>query len=100
MTSLITEEIKSTLFNAVFIKLKEHLEMDDEVDNEIMEHLIIENPSTYISYALLDNILQMLDIDQATCNELAEYVRQNIFNNKFNQEFQNYATILSVKQLK
>lgn len=106
MTSLITDDMKYQLFNAIFINIKENLETDDVEQNEIMEQMILENPSVFISYGLLYHVVNTLEINnnpEININiqlELLDYAWKHLLDNTLLTEFQNYLFCLSVQHLK
>jgi len=100
MTNLITDEMKYQLFDSLFTKLKENLETDDVEQNEIMEQLIVENPSIFISYGLLSHVVNTLEINNNIQVELLDYAWKHLLNDTLLTEFQNYLFYISVKSLK
>lgn len=100
MTNLITDEMKYQLFDSLFTKLKENLETDDVEQNEIMEQLIVENPSIFISYGLLYHVVNTLEINNNIQVELLDYAWKHLLNDTLLTEFQNYLFYISVKSLK
>lgn len=100
MTSLITDDMKYQLFNAIFINIKGNLETDDVEQNEIMEQLIVENPCVFISYGLLYNIVNSLELNNNIQIELLDYAWSHLLDNTLLTEFQNYLFCLSVRHLK
>ena len=106
MTTLITDDIKYQLFDTLFTKLKESLETDDVEQNEIMEQMILENPSVFISYQLLYHVVNTLEINnnpEININiqlELLDYAWKHLLGNTLLTEFQNYLFGISVQHLK
>jgi hypothetical protein len=103
MTSLITDEIKYQLFNAIYTMITENfLETDDVEQNKMMEQIIIDNPCVFISYGLLYNVVNSPDfhVNNNIRVELLEYAWKQLIDDTFNTEFHNYFWYLSVMHLK
>lgn len=99
MTSLITDEIKYQLFDAIVTKLKDELKTDDEY-NDIMENMILDNPTIFISYGFLYYIVNYIEIDTNQKVDLLDYAWKHWCENTLITEFQNYFLYLSVSHLK
>jgi hypothetical protein len=100
MTSLITDEIKYQIFDALLTKLKEELDTGDEEYNDIMEKMIIDNPSIFISYGLLHHVIHSIEIDIHILREVIDEAWKQILDNKFLTDFKEYFLYTSVPILK
>lgn len=94
----ITDEIKFLLFDALFDKLKEELECDNDEDNIIMEQMIINNSYIFVSYNLLHYVVYFIEIEENKKQELFDYTWTH--KSEFIKDFQNYILYFSVPHLK
>jgi hypothetical protein len=101
MTTLLTNEIKYQIYEELLIQLKKELQTDNEEHDDIMEKMILEDPSVFVSYGLLYYVVvNKIEIDIEILREVADEVWNQMLDNTFLADFQNYFLYLSAPTLK
>ena len=101
MTTLLTDEIKYQIYEELLIQLKKELQTDNEEHDDIMEKMILEDPSVFVSYGLLYYVVvNKIEIDIEILREVADEVWNQMLDNTFLADFQNYFLYLSAPTLK